>query len=812
MIIHCPHCKKENELEHRERGRHVSCPACHALFILDDATVRKEYSGVDFPPPEKIGPYPIERFLGKDSMGRIYKGIHPELGVPVSVKILSREYANNTVFRKRFEKACKICAGIEHPSLVRIYGYGTDSNGFLYLATEYVAGGTVEDMLLRSGPISSGKAAEIAIAVCSAMVAAQKQGIIHRDIRPENILITSNGKYKLANPGLFKYDQEKEDHGNAKRAASDHKEDTLELISLGTPEYMAPEQSIDANHCDIRADIYSLGVSMYQMLSGHLPFETDDRNELRRQHFETEPKIPSVYLPDIPIDIEYITMLCLRKKKTERYQTPEELITDLDAFMDGLPLPSANDNTWSANGKTRKFAVQAGRNILVRGNNTSFNRRKLFRIAEIGAIGLLAVATFWLLLERKLNQKANDIKNPQPAVTSLVMKRSDIWESIRKNALEALQRKRGFAEVIANLKSFENDEDEAKRKEAMSLLGRLYAASDQEVRKLMIQLDREARRYYEEHDYLSALAVFERDNPLFAESREERQFRIVKIRKALEEFSQQQKVNRDYLEKYVIPHLAAGNYTKALEWYKSKDNPGRDEAVLNILKECTLIPEKFAELQRASINQECKYFFRKEPFDSWRKQGKMKIMRVEPPYIYLHGHEENPFTIRDLANDEQEYVIRFLKNVSDQALALWSIGANCYSAPEIAEKYVGQLPFSLRDSYMMYLKERIMFRQIEAFRKDLRQLLADVGYSSNDLPAPEQLPNLNVFTTVEPEQFILRIDSMMKKYDSLPEEERSYLDALRNVRNEMDRRLNFFRQHHSPPYERDINTLTQETR
>lgn len=804
MIICCPHCKKENELEHKERGRHTSCPVCHTLFVLDDATIRQDYSGIDLPPPEKIGPYPIERFLGKDSMGRIYKGTHPEQGIPVAVKILSREYANNTIFRKRFEKACRICTGIEHPAMVRIYGYGTDSNGLLYLATEYIAGGTVEDMIIRSGPVSPEKTAEIAIAVCSVLTIAQKNGIIHRDIRPDNILITSNGKYKLANPGLFK--EEKEEQNNNKRAASDNKEDTLELISLGTPEYMAPEQSIDANHCDIRADIYSLGVSMYQMLSGHLPFETDDRNELRRQHFETEPKIPSVYRPDIPIDMEYIVMLCLRKKKKERYQTPEELLTDLDAFMDGLPLPSANDNSWSNNGKTRKIAIPQGKNILVR--NTTIHRKQIYRLAEIVAIVVLAAATLWLLLERRQN-KADDEKNVQSPVPSLVMKRADIWESIRKNALEALQKKRGFADVIANLKSFENDKDEDKRKEAVSLLRRLYAASDQEVRKLMTQLDKEARRYYEEHDYLSALSVFERDNPLFAESREERQLRITKIRKALEDFSQQQKINREYLKKYVIPHLAAGNYTTALELYKNKDNPGKDEAVLNILKECVLIPEKFAELHRESINQKCKYFFRKEPFDSWRRQGNLKIMRVDPPHIYLHGHEENPFTIRDLANDEQEYVIRLLKNVSDSALALWCIGANCYSAPENAEKYIAHLPFTLRESYQMYLKEKIMIRQVEAFRKDLRQLLADVGHSSNDLPIPEQLPNLTVLTAGEPDLYIPRIEGMIKKYDSLPDEEQHYLKALKTVRNIMEeRRLEFFRyQEH-----RIFNPSTQEIR
>ena len=814
MIIRCPNCKKENEQKHKERGKHVKCTACGTLFTLDDATVLRDYSKIDPPHPEKIGPYRIERFLGKGSMGRVYKGKHPELDIPVAVKILSREYAANKIFRKRFEESSRIAAAIDHPNIAKIFGAGMDENGHLYLAMEYVAGGTVQDLLDRSGVLSPEKTAEIAIAVCSALTAAQKNGIVYRDIRPDNIMITSNGGYKLANPGLAKSCAEVEEKRNG---IDNNKEETLELISLGTPEYMAPEQSIDANHCDIRADIYSLGVSMYQMLSGHLPFETNDRNELRRRHFEVEPKIPSIYRADIPNDLEYIVMLCLRKKKTERYQTPDELLTDLDAFMDGLPLPSANDNTLVSRGKSYGTHIPAGKEILIRNNGKLFWFRlgkyrnwNWFRMTEIAAIVLLTLATIWLLWER--NHGETPKQNTQQLTGSyLVINRTDIWESTRKKAKEALQKKVRFSDAILNLKAFENDEDPARKKEAKFLLNQLHSASVKEVSKMMKGLDRDAQQYCEKQDYHSALAVYEdRTNPLYKEIRNECEIRIAKIRKLAEDYSKQQKKNQEYLEKNVIPYLAAGNYAKAMEWYKNNENPSIDDAVKIILNECMQIPEKFAESNRILINLECKYIFRKEPFESWSRQNNLKIMKVEQPYVYLHGHEGNPFTIHDLTQEEQDFVISGIKEISESARALWNIGITCSSAPEKAEKYVSMLPFSLQESYMTYLKNRIMSRLIESFRKDLRSLLADVGYSSNDLPGPEQLPDLRVFFSVEPEPCIQRIDNILKTYDALPAEERGYLEALRNIRLILENQLQINRL--NQPNEREFHPSLQETR
>ena len=318
-------------------------------------------------------------------------------------------------------------------------------------------------------------------------------------------------------------------------------------------------------------------------------------------------------------------------------------------------------------------------------------------------------------------------------------------------------------------------------------------------------------KYYDDYDYRSAIAVYEdRENPLYKEIRSECEIRIAKIRKLEEEYSKQQKKNQEYLEKYVIPHLAAGNYAKAMEWYKNKKNPRIDDAVKIILNECIQIPEKFAESNRALINKECKYIFRTEPFESWSRQNNLKIMRVEQIYVYLHGHEGNPFTIHDLTPEEQDFVISGIKEISESACALWNIGVNCCSAPEKAENYVSMLPFSLRESYMTYLKNRIMIRLIESFRKDLRSLLADVGYSSNDLPGPDQLPNLRVFFSVEPEPCILRIDNILKTYDALPAEERGYLDALKNVRLILENQLQINRLHQ--PNERELHPVLQETR
>ena len=334
MIIRCPTCGKVSEIEHVERGRNIEC-VCRNRFMLDDSTVVEDYSRVDASPPEQIGPYRIERLIGRGGMGMVFKGIHPTLKIPVAVKTLLSEYADNSEFKERFIKSAKICAKLNHPNIVRVYDFGTDSSSNnLYLVLEYIGGGSCLDMLNNEGHLSPEKVAEIALAVCNGLSEAEKFGIVHRDIKPDNILRSADGEFKLSDLGLAKLhkkdNNQKKDGDPARKSDSSQ---TVDFTALGTLQYMSPEQAIDSKNCDIRADIYSLGITMYQLISGQLPFDSPDSAELRRMQLEQEAVVPSEIIPSIPMDMEYIIMRCIRKDKAERYQSPAELKNDLEAFL-----------------------------------------------------------------------------------------------------------------------------------------------------------------------------------------------------------------------------------------------------------------------------------------------------------------------------------------------------------------------------------------------------------------------------------------------------------------------------------------------
>ncbi len=336
MLIICPECKKRFEIEHVEHGRKVQCP-CGANFFLDKNTVEADYSRVDEPPPAMIGPYVIDRYIGRGGMGRVYKGKHPKLGIDVAVKTLLPQYAADKNLLERFTKSARICAKMTHPNVVRVYDCGVDKEQNIpYLILELISGGTLFDEFARTGAMLPRKVAEAGAAVCNALEEASKYGIVHRDIKPDNIMIAADGTYKLSDLGLATIRLPQETLRDKKTYSSE----TSRFVGLGTPEYMPPEQFLDAKNCDIRADIYSLGATLYQLATGRYPFESGDRDELQRAHFEKMPMVPSEIREAFPFPLESIIMRCMMKERSERYQTPAELHADLKAFLSGRDLPS----------------------------------------------------------------------------------------------------------------------------------------------------------------------------------------------------------------------------------------------------------------------------------------------------------------------------------------------------------------------------------------------------------------------------------------------------------------------------------------
>ena len=339
MKIRCPQCQRISEIPHVEHGRIAIC-ACKGTFRIDDSTIVEEFSLPDLPPPETIGRYTVVRYLGRGALNCVYEGIHPDLGVPVAIKTLLPEYASDRPTREMFLHAIKAYAKAVHPNIVKVHETGRDLNGVPYFVMEFLPGGTLADSLQKNGFFSAKEAAKIGMDICRALVVTAELGIIHRDIKPDNIMLSADGQYKLTDLGLAKLDNAAASGNSALVLDENDPAKTVHKTSFGTLEYMSPEQYIDSESCDIRSDIYSLGVTLYQLATGRLPFETQTRSELRHMHISVEPLVPSTYMHGIPIDFDYIVMHCIQKRPEDRYSTPEELLADLKAFLSDAPLPS----------------------------------------------------------------------------------------------------------------------------------------------------------------------------------------------------------------------------------------------------------------------------------------------------------------------------------------------------------------------------------------------------------------------------------------------------------------------------------------
>lgn len=798
MIIKCPQCGQETELEHVERGRHIEC-MCGSRFSLDELTVVRDYSAIDQAPPEKIGPYRIERFIGKGGMGRVYKGIHPTLGLPVAVKTLLPEFANNSVFKARFIQSAKICARLNHPNIVRVYDFGTTDDGTLYLVMEYIAGGTLHDLLMRSGPLDPEKTARIAEAVCDGLEVAWRHGIVHRDIKPDNLMITSEGEYKLSDLGLAKYEP-------ASGEKNPRMCDTLELSSLGTPDYMAPEQALNAANCDIRADIYSLGITLYQLLSGRLPFIAPNRDEIRRMHLEVEARLPGYYRPGIPMDLEYIVMRCIQKRRSDRYQTPADLHADLRAFLEGLPLPSTTSGPESP---VRPEPLSPG---------PFPSKRRIGLLAVLLSAVLTCVTAIFLALivfrpadpgrtgTSEVSSGGEDSRRDGMAARGKVrLDRDGVWAESLKFAEAALRDRTDFAMAILNLKSFENDDDPKRRAEARKLLTRLENACRDELRRRHLRLEERSRPLLDREEYEEVLRLYESD---FADLREEsrglREGIAASLAERIAERDARRAKSAEFLEKKIVPLLAAEEYETAGKLYLSKDNPDRPGTTLSdLIRQCASIPRLFAETMRERTGQDCSFRFRTEPFASWGLGG-MQILAVEPPEIYVQAEGRRSFTIRDLVWEEQASEIEKLRGTTPEGRALWLIGASFRDVPEEALRLAKDLPDELREPYSRYLEEWNRKRTLELFRSDLRSFLNEVGYTSKDVPEPDQLLQIRLFSAVDwsdsetCSSLYDRLDLLIRKYAGLPGLE-SYIAALLHIRADVQEHLR--EQPQTIPYE-----------
>jgi serine/threonine-protein kinase len=269
------------------------------------------------------GRYRIVRKLGTGGMAYVYLAEDQELGRRVAIKILNERHAADDQFIERFRREAKNAAGLSHPNIVSIYDRGTAEDTY-YIAMEYLDGRSLKELIVSRGPAPIKTAVEYARQTLAAVGFAHRHGIVHRDIKPHNVLVGPEGRLKVT------------DFGIARSGASQ----MTEVGSIiGTAQYLSPEQARGAP-VDQTSDLYSVGVVLFELLTGQVPFTGDTPLEIAMKHLSEVPKPPSELRPDVPHDLDLVVLRALAKDPSERYGTAEEMDADLGRVLNGLPVGS----------------------------------------------------------------------------------------------------------------------------------------------------------------------------------------------------------------------------------------------------------------------------------------------------------------------------------------------------------------------------------------------------------------------------------------------------------------------------------------
>ncbi|HYH28741.1 MAG TPA: Stk1 family PASTA domain-containing Ser/Thr kinase [Actinomycetota bacterium] len=332
------------------------------------------------------GRYEIGSAVGQGGMAKVFRATDEVLGRTVAVKVLAPEFARDQQFVERFRREAQAAAALNHPNIVSVFDTGSE-NGVHFIVMEYLEGRTLREVLSQEGPLHPDRAAEVAESISNALGSAHQQNLVHRDIKPGNIMLTPSGDVKVMDFGIAR--------------ATTGEALTQTATVLGTASYFSPEQA-KGEPVDQRSDIYSVGCVLYELVTGRAPFTGDSPVAIAYKHVREAPVLPSSINPDVPPALEAVIMKALAKNPANRYQRASEMAADLARVRQGLPVAA----TPILPGETTQVVTRAqpadGTAVMApldeepdrRGNKTW-----LIVLASALILGLLGLAAVFLIRE-----------------------------------------------------------------------------------------------------------------------------------------------------------------------------------------------------------------------------------------------------------------------------------------------------------------------------------------------------------------------------------------------------------------------------
>ncbi|HLB61817.1 MAG TPA: Stk1 family PASTA domain-containing Ser/Thr kinase [Actinomycetota bacterium] len=336
------------------------------------------------------GRYRVEAQIGAGGMAQVFRGQDTLLGRAVAIKVLAQQFAKDQSFVSRFRREAEAAARLNHPNVVGVFDTGSD-DGTHYIVMELVEGRTLSDFLSKGGRLTPDRAGQIAESVCRALAVAHKHGVVHRDVKSGNIMVTRDGEVKVMDFGIARLETGAETI--AQTAAV-----------LGTASYLSPEQA-RGEKVDARSDIYSLGIVLYEMVTGRVPFTGDSPVAVAYKHVQEAPDPPSKLNPDVTPALDAIVLRCLAKNPANRYQTATDLREDLERARTGKPVQATpllpSEETVVIGGRR----ASGGQTQVLSPTGPPPTRRKwwvpvLVALLVLGALG----AGFWLFARGLLSE------------------------------------------------------------------------------------------------------------------------------------------------------------------------------------------------------------------------------------------------------------------------------------------------------------------------------------------------------------------------------------------------------------------------